>query len=118
MHYIENKRQNQNRQKSKYVSYKELLSEISSSKMNEANPAVDGVQKLILSSASESDYSIQEVVHILMKWSMFHTSPDEATMRRHDKDLKEINFASDERQSKTLSRNTARDRRDFFPFLA
>lgn len=49
---------------------------------------------------------------------MFHTSPDEATMRRHDKDLKEINFASDERQSKTLSRNTASDRRDFLPFLA
>lgn len=49
---------------------------------------------------------------------MYHTSPDEVTIRLHDKDLKEINFASDERQSKTLSRNTASDRRDFLPFLA
>lgn len=60
------------------VPYKELLSQILR-KMNKTNPANQTVQKLILSFISERDNSAQEVVYILMGWSLDHNSREVVT---------------------------------------
>lgn len=65
--------------------------------MSETNLAIQAVQKLILYSVFGRYYSAQEVVQILMGWSMYRSSRELVTIRLHDKNWEEINIASDER---------------------
>lgn len=64
------------------VPYKELLSGI----LNKRNETNQAVQKFILSSVSEKHYMVQEVVHILMVWAMYHISYEVDIIQIHDTD--------------------------------